>query len=82
MIYDCIIIGNGPAGISAALYTIRSNMKTLVIGTGDSTLKKASEIENYYGFSEPISGENSLTRGKTAKTAWWYNTRRGSYWHR
>lgn len=64
MIYDCIIIGNGPAGISAALYTIRSNMKTLVIGTGDSTLKKASEIENYYGFSEPISGEKLINEGE------------------
>ena len=65
MIYDCIIIGNGPAGISAALYTIRSNMKTLVIGTGDSTLKKASEIENMRAFLSYL-GKNSLTRGKNS----------------
>lgn len=64
MVYDCIIIGNGPAGISAALYTIRSNMKTLVIGTGDSTLKKAKEIENYYGFAQPISGERLISEGE------------------
>jgi len=64
MIYDAIIIGNGPAGISAALYTIRANLKTLVIGLGDSVLKKASKIENYYGFSEPVSGEKLINEGE------------------
>lgn len=63
MIYDSIIIGDGPAGISAALYTIRANMKTLVFGLGDSVLKKAAKIENYYGFSEPVSGERLVSEG-------------------
>lgn len=64
MIYDAIIIGNGPAGISAALYTIRANVKTLVLGLGDSVLKKASKIENYYGFAEPVSGEKLISEGE------------------
>jgi len=61
---DVIIIGKGPAGISAALYTIRANLKTLVIGLNDSTLHKAGEIENYYGFSQPISGKQLLENGE------------------
>ena len=64
MIYDAIIIGDGPAGISAALYTIRANMKTLILGLADSVLKKALKVENYYGFSEPVSGEKLINEGE------------------
>ena len=64
MIYDAIIIGDGPAGISAALYTIRANMKTLILGLRDSVLKKALKVENYYGFSEPVSGEKLINEGR------------------
>lgn len=62
--YDVIIIGRGPAGISASLYTIRANLKTLVIGREGGALKKADKIENYYGFSEPISGKFLLQEGE------------------
>ena len=58
---DVIIIGAGPAGISAALYTIRSGLETTVIAAGDSALAKAEKIENYYGFAEPISGKELRT---------------------
>ena len=51
-----IIIGSGPAGVSASLYTARSNIKTTIIGTGQGALSTAREIENYYGFSQIISG--------------------------
>lgn len=61
---DVIIIGKGPAGISAALYTIRANLKTLIIGLNDSTLHKADMIENYYGFPQPISGRQLLENGE------------------
>ncbi len=63
MIYDAIIIGKGPAGISCAIYTTRANLKTLVIGKSDSMLLKADKIENYYGFVEPISGKELLETG-------------------
>lgn len=61
--YDVIIIGKGPAGISAALYTVRAGLKTLVVGTDTSSLKKASKIENYFGFEFPVSGQQLLETG-------------------
>lgn len=51
-----VIIGSGPAGISAALYTARAGIQTTVITKGSGALQKAEKIENYYGFSTPISG--------------------------
>ena len=39
--YDTIIIGAGPAGISAGLYTARGNLKTLIIYYDTSSLEKA-----------------------------------------
>ena len=60
---NVIIIGSGPAGISAALYTVRAGIETTILSKGDSSLNKAGEIENYYGFVEPISGKDLLTQG-------------------
>ncbi len=51
-----VIIGSGPAGISAALYARRAGQHVLVIHKGPGALEKAEAIENYYGFAEPISG--------------------------
>jgi len=64
LIYDAIIIGRGPAGISCAIYTTRANLKTLVIGKNDSVLLKADKVENYYGFEEPVSGRQLLEAGE------------------
>lgn len=50
------IIGSGPAGISAALYTQRANIKTIVISKDTGALGKAHKINNYYGFPQPITG--------------------------
>lgn len=50
---DILIIGSGPAGISAALYAARAGMDTLVVSSGQSALFKAHMIENYYGGSIP-----------------------------
>ena len=60
---DVIILGNGPAGISAAAYTTRAGLKTTVIGRDGGALLKAHKIENYYGFAEPISGEQLIHDG-------------------
>lgn len=62
--YDIIIIGKGPAGLSSSIYTTRANLKTLIIGKDNSALKKALKIENYFGFSEPVSGEYLLGEGE------------------
>lgn len=56
-IYDVIIIGAGPSGISASLYTRRANLKTLIIYHDESSLERAEKIENYYGFENEISGK-------------------------
>lgn len=61
--YDVIIIGKGPAGISASLYTARSNLKTLIIGK-TSDLSKSHMIENYYGFKDGIQGSELLKQGE------------------
>ncbi len=63
MLYDVIIIGAGPAGITTGLYTKRGNVKTLIIYGEESNLKKANNIENYYGFEAGISGEKLYNIG-------------------
>ena len=52
-----VIIGDGPAGISAALYAARGNMEPLVISMGSSALDKAELIQNYYGLSKSMTGK-------------------------
>ncbi len=61
--YDVIIIGAGPAGISASLYTQRANKKTLIIYSGESSLEKAKKIDNYYGFDNGINGKDLYNNG-------------------
>lgn len=63
MLYDVVIIGTGPAGISAGIYTARAQLRTLIIGADSGALSKAERIENYYGFSNPISGDALLGEG-------------------
>ena len=58
-----IIIGAGPAGISAALYAARANMNPLVINNGIGALEKAEKIENYYGMEHPVSGKELFETG-------------------
>lgn len=55
--YDVVILGAGPAGVSAGLYTQRANKKTLIIYGDFSNLNKAEKIDNYYGFENGISGK-------------------------
>lgn len=47
--FDCIVVGNGPAGISCAIYLKRFGFNILVIGMDEGTLKINTTIENYYG---------------------------------
>lgn len=66
--YDSIIIGSGPAGITAGIYMVRANLKVLIISENKSKIKKSEKIENYYGFENPISGEELMQNGiKQAK---------------
>ena len=61
--YDVIIIGAGPAGISAGLYTKRANLKVLILYKDQSALEKTDWIENYYGFENGISGKDLYETG-------------------
>jgi len=61
--FDVIIIGAGPAGISAALYAKRANRSVLVLYHGESQLEKAHLIDNYYGFPGGIGGKQLYEDG-------------------
>ena len=63
MTYDLIIIGGGPAGITAGIYATRQKLNTLLITKdfGGQMGRKALSIENYPGFEE-ISGPELIKR--------------------
>jgi thioredoxin reductase (NADPH) len=56
--YDVIIIGGGPAGLSAGLYTSRARLRSLLIERGlvGGQITNAELVENYPGFPQGISG--------------------------
>jgi len=54
--YDVILVGHGPAAVSAALYLRRANKTAALIGKDFGALEKAEKIENYFGLSAPLSG--------------------------
>jgi thioredoxin reductase (NADPH) len=56
--YEVIIIGGGPAGLTAGLYTSRAGLKTLLIERGmfGGQIVNARQVDNYPGFPEGISG--------------------------
>ncbi len=60
---NIVIIGSGPAGVSAALYAARAGVETTVLTKGPGALDRAELIQNYYGFTEPISGAELERRG-------------------
>lgn len=60
--YDSVIVGKGPAGITAAIYLKRAGFNCLVIGKDGGNLEKNTKIQNYYGIEE-ITGKELLIKG-------------------
>ena len=58
-----VIIGQGPAGISAALYAVRGGADVTVVANGAGALARAGLIQNYYGFENGISGRELIEAG-------------------
>jgi thioredoxin reductase (NADPH) len=58
MSYDVVIIGSGPAGLTACLYCLRARLNVLLIDKAASGgyLNQIQALENYPGFEQPISG--------------------------
>ena len=59
--YDCLIIGGGPAGLTAAIYLARYRRNIIVFDKGDSRASLIPESHNYPGFPQGISGRDLLS---------------------
>ncbi|MHC4126294.1 MAG: FAD-dependent oxidoreductase [Planctomycetota bacterium] len=69
-LYDCIIIGAGPAGLAAGLYSSRDRLKTLILEKfyPGGQINNTDRIENYPGI-EKISGPGLIRTGPYRKNA-------------
>ena len=60
---NAIVVGAGPADVSAAIYLVRGGVAVTLIYRDKGALGKTEHIENYYGFPDIISGVDLFERG-------------------
>ena len=58
--YDCLVVGGGPAGLTAAIYLARFRRSVLVVDAANSRATSIPESHNHPGFSDGIPGETLL----------------------
>ena len=58
---DCLVIGGGPAGLTAAIYLARYLRSVLVVDSGSSRASLIPKTHNYPGFPQGIAGQNLLS---------------------
>lgn len=63
--HDVVVVGAGPAGLSAAIYLGRAMRNVLVVDANKPMCRWEPDIKNYLGFPDGISGDELLQRGRT-----------------
>ena len=74
---DCLIVGGGPAGLTAAIYAARFRLRTLVMEAGDSRAALIPCTRNHAGYPGGIAGAELLARMRRQATEFGVEVRRG-----